>query len=198
VVRPVLEILRRSAPALRVELTVEDRIVDIVEVGADAGLRLEESLRDDMVAVRASAPFRFGPYASPRYLAERGAPRSVEQLAEHLGIGFRYPGSGRLYEWELQVGPRLVRVHPPHGVVVDAWGALRVAAVAGFGIAYFDAPSVADDVAHGRLVPVLPDHHPDGGAWSLYFPVRAQRQPKIRALVEAARAVATGAVRTPP
>jgi DNA-binding transcriptional LysR family regulator len=82
-VQPVLPRLLRAHPRLSVEVSVDDRLVDIVAERYDAGIRLSESIERDMVSVRICPPFRFVVVGSPEYLARRGRPRHPRELVEH-------------------------------------------------------------------------------------------------------------------
>jgi DNA-binding transcriptional LysR family regulator len=98
----VLPTFRKRHPRIDVEIVVEDRLVDIVGEGYDAGVRLTESIERDMVQVRLTDEFRFVIVGTPEYLSEHGVPRSPEDLLHHECITFRSPTTGALYAWELE------------------------------------------------------------------------------------------------
>src|SRR6201995_3743722 len=89
VIAPVLPRFRERHPRIEVEVSVEDRIVDIVAGGFDAGVRLTEIIQRDMVQVRLTDPFRFVVVASPAYLAQRGTPERPQDLLRHDCMTFR-------------------------------------------------------------------------------------------------------------
>ena len=82
-ITPVLPTFRARHPRIDVEVVVEDRLVDIVGEGYDAGVRLEESIDRDMVQVRLTDEFRFVIVGTPDYLARHGTPRKPEDLLRH-------------------------------------------------------------------------------------------------------------------
>lgn len=195
---PVLAELARRHPRLVVELHSNDAFVDIVAAGFDAGVRLGVALQQDMVGVRLTPPFRAVMAASPAYLAARGTPRTPDQLGAHNCIGFRQLASGRLYEWELNLGGRTVAVPTQGTAVVTDASVARELALAGVGIAYLFEPLVAADVQAGRLQQVLPDTALAEDGLFLYFPQRAALAPKLRAFVDVARELAGAAGLTAP
>jgi DNA-binding transcriptional LysR family regulator len=106
VIDPVIAKFRERHPRIEVELTLEERIVDIVGEGYDAAVRLSEAIERDMVQVRLTDPFRFVIVGSPAYVARRGAPQRPEDLLQHECITFRSQTTGALYAWELERGRR--------------------------------------------------------------------------------------------
>jgi DNA-binding transcriptional LysR family regulator len=102
VIVPVLPTFRERHPRVEVEVVSDERFVDIVAEGYDAGVRLSESIERDMVQVRLTAPFRFVVVGAPSYLARRGVPERPEQLLQHECITFRSSTTGNLYAWELE------------------------------------------------------------------------------------------------
>jgi len=190
-ITPVLVELARRHPELVVEVTSDDALTDIVAAGFDAGVRLGEMIAQDMAAVRLTPPFRAVLVAAPSYLAQRGEPASIDDLARHNCIGFRLLASGAVYAWELQDDGR--------DIAVDVHGSVRVSdplhardlALAGVGIAYLLEPLVADAVRDGRLQRVLPDSAIEEPGLFLYFPRRNAQAPKLRAFIDTAREVLT-------
>jgi DNA-binding transcriptional LysR family regulator len=189
VIAPVLPAFRARHPRIDVEVVTEDRFVDIVAEGYDAGVRLSESIERDMVQVRLTDPFRFVVVGAPRYLAERAAPERPEDLLRHDCITFRLT-TGALYAWELERGRRSWRV-PIRGGVVTNDTRLRIAlAERGVGLAYVMEPNVAEQLREGRLRRVLEPFAASVPGFFLYFPNRAQRSPALRLFVDAARELA--------
>jgi DNA-binding transcriptional LysR family regulator len=187
VIVPVLPTFRQRHPRIEVEVVSEERFVDIVAEGYDAGVRLSESIERDMVQVRLTAAFRFVIVGAPSYLARRGAPERPEQLLQHECITFRSSTTGNLYAWELERGRRNWRV-PVRGGVVTSDNQLSVAlAEQGAGLAYALEPAVAEQLASGRLERVLEPYAPSVPGFFLYYPSRAHSSPALRLFVETAR-----------
>ena len=188
VITPVLPVLRARHPRVEVEVVIEDRFVDLVGEGYDAGVRLAEALERDMVQVRLTEPFRFIVVGAPAYLAKRGVPRRPEDLLKHECLTFRGPTSGALYAWELERGRKSWRVPVRGGIVAEA-GYCVTLAEQGLGLAYMFEPFVADQLRDGTLQEVLAPFAPSVPGFFLYYPSRAQRSPALSLFVEVAREV---------
>lgn len=186
--RPLLVDYLAAHPHVDVEVSVDDRFVDIVRGGFDAGVRLGEAVAQDMVAVPLGKPWRFVIVAAPSYLRARGVPRRPEDLAAHDCIGFRGPSSGALYRWELERRGEARVVAVRGRVVCDDGEALRLAALDGLGLAYLPEATVEPSVRAGELTVVLEGWAPTGPGLTLYFPRRAQTLPKLRAFLDVVRA----------
>ncbi len=119
VIAPVLPTFRARHPRVEVEVVIEDRFVDIVAEGYDAGVRLSEAIERDMVQVRLTDAFRFVVVGAPGYLARHGTPQRPEDLLRHECITFRSQTTGALYAWELERGRRTWRVPVRGGVVTN-------------------------------------------------------------------------------
>ena len=191
----VLARLARTHPRLTVEVHTNDALVDIVAQGFDAGIRLGDAVQQDMVTVRMTPAFPAILVASPDYLATRGVPDRVADLAAHNCIGFRLLASGSLYEWELAEEGRAVSFKAGGTVVITDASFARDLALAHLGIAYIFEPLVREDIRAQRLRWLLPQAAIDESGLFLYFPQRASLAPKLRAFIEAARALASAAAR---
>jgi DNA-binding transcriptional LysR family regulator len=194
VITPVVPTFRERHPRIEVEVVIEERFVDIVAEGYDAGVRLSEAIERDMVQVRLTDAFRFVVVGAPGYLARHGTPQRPEDLLRHECITFRMRSTGALYAWELERGRRNWRV-PVRGGVVTNDNQLSVAlAEQGLGLAYALEPTVEEQLRTGRLQRVLESYAPTVPGFFLYFPSRAQRSPSLRLFVDAARELARHAV----
>ena len=187
IVTPVLPTFRERHPRIEVEIIVEERFVDIVAEGYDAGVRLTEAIERDMIQVRLTDPFRFVVVGSPEYLARHGTPQRPEDLLHHECITFRSQTHGTIYAWELERGRRNWRV-PVRGGVITNENQLSVAlAEQGVGLAYAVEPSISEQLRKGRLVRVLEAYAPSVPGFFIYFPSRAQRSPALRLFIETAK-----------
>lgn len=187
VIAPVLPAFRRQHPRIEIDVVADDRFVDIVAEGYDAGVRLSEAIERDMVQVRLTREFRFVVIASPAYLAERGTPERPEDLLRHECITFRSATTNALYAWELERGKRSWRV-PVRGGIVTNSTPLRLQLVEqGVGLAYVFEPMVEDALRSGRLVRVLEPYAATVPGFFLYYPSRTQSSPALRHFVDFAR-----------
>jgi DNA-binding transcriptional LysR family regulator len=187
VIDPVLPTFRSRHPRIEVEIVMEERLVDIVAGGYDAGVRLSEIIERDMVRVRLTDSFRFVVVATPEYLASQGTPQRPEDLLRHQCITFRSPTTQALYAWEFERGRRSWRVPVQGGVITNDGLLCASLAKLGLGLAYAPEPIVMDAVRDGSLVRVLEPYSPSVPGYFLYFPNRARRSPQLRLFVETAK-----------
>jgi DNA-binding transcriptional LysR family regulator len=184
---PALAKLLLDYPDIKVEISVDAGFVDIVEGRFDAGIRLGETIAQDMVAVRIGPDLRMAAVASHSYFAARGAPRSPQELASHNCINLRFPTLGGLYAWEFEKGGRALNIHVEGQVVVNDSDLARRAALDGCGIAFLPEDHVLADVEAGKLKRVLEDWTPPFPGYHLYYPSRRQQSPAFALLVDALR-----------
>jgi DNA-binding transcriptional LysR family regulator len=192
VVDPVLRALLARHPRLAIDVSVDDRFVDIVAERFDAGVRLSESIEPDLAAVRLTPPFRFVVVASPDYLAARGVPRAPDDLLEHDAIVYRSPTTGAIQRWDLERKGRTRLVAVRGRVTCNDARLLVRGALDGLGVAYVDEHSVRSHLESGALRLVLEAWAPRVPGFFLYFPRRSRGEPRLRAFVEVARAVLLG------
>lgn len=194
VITPMLPAFRARHPRVEVEVVAENRLVDIVAEGYDAGVRLHEAIERDMVQLRLTKAFRFIVVGAPSYLARHGTPQRPEDLLRHECFTIRMPSSGGLYAWELERGRRNWRV-PVRGGVLTNDRALTLALVEqGHGLAYVVEPAVKEQLRTGQLVRVLEEYAPTVPGFFLYFPSRAQRSGPLRLFIEVAKEFAVKTV----
>ena len=185
--KPLLSRMGRLYPELRIEVFVDDALSDVVAGGFDAGVRLGEMIAKDMVAVRLTPPFKAIIVAAPAYLAERGRPRRIEELARHNCIGYRLIRSEALYRWELRKSGRDIAVDVSGTTIVNDALQARELALAGIGLCYIFEPLVRADIRAGRLRQVLPETALEEPGLFLYFPRGASAAPKLSALIDTVR-----------
>jgi DNA-binding transcriptional LysR family regulator len=190
VITSVLPTFRTRHPRVEVEVVVEDRFVDIVADGYDAGVRLSEAIERDMVQVRLTDAFRFVVVGAPSYFKRHGTPQKPEDLLRHECLTFRAQSTGTLYAWELERGRKSWRVPVRGGVVTNDTRLRRALAEAGTGLTYVFEPDVREQLRTGGLKVVLEAYAPTVPGFFLYFPSRAQRSGPLRLFVEAARELA--------
>lgn len=183
----VLPFLQRY-PGMTVEIVTEGQLIDVVGAGFDAGIRLSELVPRDMIRVPIGADLRMAVVGAPGYLARHSAPVSPADLASHQCIRARFP-SGLPSPWEFARAGQAVSVAVPGALVLDDPSVMLEAARAGVGLAFLVAPSVADDVASGRLVRVLEDWTPPFPGLALYYAPGRHVPAGLRAFIELIREV---------
>ncbi|HEU4535758.1 MAG TPA: LysR family transcriptional regulator [Polyangiaceae bacterium] len=190
VVGPALPGLVAAHPRLKIEISVDNRLVDVVAGGYDAGIRLGEAIERDMVAARLTAPFRFVVVGAPSYLDARGRPSSPRALRRHRCVVFRAPSTGALLRWDLERQGRSYDVAVEGPIISDSAELMLRAARDGLGLAYLYEPMAAADIARGALEIVLEEYAPEVPGFFLYFPRSARQEPKLRAFLAHARRAA--------
>jgi DNA-binding transcriptional LysR family regulator len=184
---PRLADLLPAYPDIEVEIAIDTGFVDIVAERFDAGVRLGETIGQDMIAVRIGPDMRMAAVAAPTYLAVRQAAATPRDLADHRCINLRFPTHGGLYAWEFERDGRELSVRVEGQVIVNDIALAHRAALDGAGIAYLPEDYVADDLAVHRLVRMLADWCPPFPGYHLYYPSRRQLSPAMTVLIEALR-----------
>jgi DNA-binding transcriptional LysR family regulator len=155
---PLLEAYTRQHPAVNVELDLSPRVVDLYGEQIDAAVRIGV-LPDSSLVARPLGFLSSGLYATPAYLKAAAAPTSPQDLARHMCVRLRSGDAGRT--WRLIPAPGLAREPSSIGIdgrfVAGSISMVRELVLRGAGIGAIDKLIVHDDVAQGRLVPVLPD-----------------------------------------
>lgn len=174
-------------PEVRVEIEATSSLTDFVARGFDAALGIGEFFDRDMIAVRVSRPFDWVVAAAPAYLRRHGSPQVPEDLTQHACINFWRTTTGELYRWEFQRDGQALSVLPGGSLVVNDGGLARSLARQGMGLIYSFDLILAEDLAQGRLEPVLQDFAPARDSMVLGFPRASRNQPKLRAFIDICR-----------
>ncbi|WP_426703127.1 LysR family transcriptional regulator [Rhodanobacter sp. Col0626] len=181
----ILDYLQRH-PQMKVDIVSEAKLVDIVALGFDAGIRLAESVPQDMVAVPLSPDLRMVVVGSPAYLAAHGVPQSPADLSSHQAVRMRLSHGG-LYHWELEHRGEALAVDVPGRLLLDDPQLMRQAARAGMGLAFLSEWHIRDELARGELIPVLQDWCPPFPGLRLYYPGHRHVPAGLRALIDLVR-----------
>ncbi|WP_261533863.1 LysR family transcriptional regulator [Burkholderia multivorans] len=174
-------------PEIRLELVVEESFVDILEVGCDAGIRYDERLEQDMIAIPIGPRSqRFATAAAPDYLDRRGRPNHPSELLHHACLRGRF-ASGSMPLWEFERDGEVVRVDPSGPLVVQIGGAVDLvveAARSGLGIVHLYEEWLRPHLDSGALEPVLERWwRPFSGPY-LYYPGRRLVPAPLRAFID--------------
>jgi DNA-binding transcriptional LysR family regulator len=173
-------------PSISVDLTVDDGLADIVEGGFDAGIRYEENLAADMIAVQLGRTQRYALVAAPTLLARRGRPKGPLDLEDMPAIRHQFP-SGALLEWEFERDGIVTRIDPRDRLICNHAPIEVAAAIDGGGALLTFADYVAQAVADGRLVRLLSEWLPPFAAPLLYYFSGRQVPPPLRAFIDYVR-----------
>ncbi|MBY5699870.1 LysR family transcriptional regulator [Rhizobium leguminosarum] len=169
-------------PDMSLDLVTDNRLVDVVADGFDAGIRLREAVPLDMIAVEFGGDTRFVAVASPAYLAAHPAPQTPDELRTHACIRFRLP-SGKLFRWEFEKYGHELAVDVPGALTLDHVELMAQAAAKGLGIAYVSDRTAGPFLESGALVTVLDDWCPAIPGLCLYYPGHRHVPQGLRAFI---------------
>jgi len=179
---PLVARLMARHPELQVDLTLEDRMVDLVAEGHDVAVRIGRPADSSLIA-RKLAPSRRVVVASPDHVARHGAPQRPEDLRDHPCLRYAYMLRGD--EWALcGPGGREATVRVGGRLRANNGDALRCAAEAGLGVALMPTFIVGESLRAGRLVRLLPGWSDEEGVVCAVWPTSRFLSPKVRALVD--------------
>lgn len=183
---PRLAAFLRDNPDVRVELTENDGLVDIVAGGFDAGVRLHEFVPEDMVAVPLGPALRGMIVASPGYLAQHGTPLHPRELLAHQCVRFRF-ASGHLYKWQFERDGESMELDVQGRLTLSEQTTIVRAVLDGLGIAYVLEDAARPWLQSGQLVSMLEDWSPPFPGFVLYYPRQRQMTSALRAFVDLLR-----------
>lgn len=183
VLMPLVAEFARRYPDINVEVTTDDRLVDIVKGEFDAGIRLSTTVEKDMIAVPIGPKVKICVVATPEYLSRHPAPADPRELVNHQSVIFCYP-SGRPYYWEFYGPEGRMEVAPCGNITLDCMDAILEAVLCGAGIGYLYHQQVAAHLESGRLVPMLEAWLPELPPLQLYYPGRQYMPGPLRAFLD--------------
>jgi DNA-binding transcriptional LysR family regulator len=188
-------------PDIRLEVVTEDSFVDMLAASCDAGIRYDDRLEQDMIAVPIGPRIqRFAAAASQAYLDRTGRPEHPRELLDHACLRGRFP-SGAMLPWEFERDGEVVRVDPAGPLIVRAGGAIDLAvdaAIAGAGIIYLFEDWLRLHLASGVLEPVLEPWWQSFSGPFLYYPGRRLVPAPLRAFIDFVKALADPKASTEP
>lgn len=187
VVLPRLDPLLHRYPELKIEVSTDYRMVDIVAERYDIGVRWGDQVEKDMVAVRMTAEQPMAIAASPAYLAAHGTPRTPQDLLRHNCITLRLASSGGIYAWELEHEGRKTEAKVTGQAVFTSVYPMLQAAVAGHGLVFLTAELVEPHVQAGRLTLVMLEWCPLFPGLHAYYTSRRNPTRALTSVIEALR-----------
>jgi len=183
----ILPAFLAAYPDIMLEVVAEDGFVDVLAAGCDAGIRYDERLEQDMIAVPIGPRIqRFAAAAAPAYLARRGRPAHPRELLQHDCLRSRF-SSGAMPPWEFERAGEKLRVDPASRLIVRAGASSDLAvdaAIAGAGIVYLFEDWLRPQLDSGALEAVLADWWPSFSGPFLYYPGRRLLPAPLRAFVD--------------
>ncbi len=187
IILPALKRLLIDNPDIKVDMTIDYGLADVVADRFDAGVRLGGDIAKDMIAVRIGPDTPMAIVGSPDYFQGRPVPASPAQLTDHRAINLRLPTSGTLNGWRLMRGGRETRVRIDGSLVLNTIDLILDAALEGLGLAYLPLDQVQPHLEAGRLTRVLARFTPDLPGYHLYYPHRRHASAAFALFVETLR-----------
>ncbi len=184
---PVIERFSPRYPDIRIEITTDQTLTDIVSARHDAGVRSRGLIEKDMVSVRIGPDIRMAVVGSPAYLAAHPPPGRPEELSEHACLHLRLPDHGEVARWIFRKGSRERRVTTRGALVLSSTTPLLTAAAAGLGLAWLPVDMARAQLEAGTLVTVLDDWSHSFEAHHLYYPSRRHPSAAFSLLLAALR-----------
>lgn len=189
---PIVESFLKAHPGIALEVTTDDSFIDVLAAGFDAGVRYDERLEQDMIAVPIGPRMqRFAAAAAPSYLAAHGRPEHPKDLLGHACIRHRFP-SGVTPPWEFERAGETVRIAPTGPLTASTIDLELGAAIAGLGVICSFEEWLAPALASGALRPVLEDWWQSFSGPFLYYAGKRHMPAPLRAFVDFIRDRAKG------
>ncbi len=181
-------------PDIRLEIVTDDSFVDVLAAGCDAGIRYDERLEQDMIAVPIGPRVqRFATAASPAYLDRRGRPQHPRELLVHACLLGRFASGRTTAPWEYELDGEVVRVDPVGPLIVSVGGSIDLAvdaAIAGTGLISLFEDWLRPHLDTGALEPVLEPWWQSFPGPFLYYPGRRLVPAPLRAFIDFVKVLA--------
>ncbi len=184
----ILPVFMAVYPDIQVEIVADDGFVDMVASGCDAGIRYDERLEQDMIAVPIGPRVqRFATAASPAYLDAHGRPSHPRDLLAHACLRGRFTSGALNSPWEFERDGEIIRIEPQGPLIASVAGAVDLlvdVAVAGGGIIFLFEDWLRPAIDRGALEAVLPDWWQAFSGPFLYYSGRRLVPPPLRAFLD--------------
>jgi DNA-binding transcriptional LysR family regulator len=174
-------------PELRIEININNRLVNIVTERYDAGVRLGDQIARDMVAVRIAPDLRMAVVGAPDYFSGKPKPRQLHDLTGHNCVNLRLSTHGGLYAWEFVRESKKLEVQVQGQVICNTTLQMLTAALEGHGLAYIPEDLAQPHIEQGHLVRVIDEWCPSFTGHHLYYPSRRQVSPAFALVVDTLR-----------
>ena len=184
--QPVLPIFVDRYPDVEIDISANNRMIDVVGSGFDAGIRYGGTVPEDMIAQRLSADIRWIAAASPAYLERFGRPEHPGELRDHRCVRIKL-GNDQIYDWEFERDGEEISVETPGQVTIDESHTAIGLGVSGVGVIYGSEPVLRPHIESGALEVVLEDWASTGPGYHIYYPSRRHVPTGLRLLIELIR-----------
>jgi DNA-binding transcriptional LysR family regulator len=180
---PNLPAFRTAYPHIKLDVILTDRLVDMTGEGIDIGIRIGE-LRDSELAVHGLAPFRIAAFASPGYVQAHGMPSDPHELERHGCLKYAFESYPEPNLWVFTKGDARIEINPPHALTINDTTSLINLALIDAGVVLTGEVNVANEIAAGRLLRLLPDYDGPARPLNLLFHRRRLLSPRERVFID--------------
>ena len=185
---PVLPVFVDRYPDIELDISVSNRMLDVIDGGFDAGIRYGGTVPEDMVAQRLSPDIRWIVVGAPNYLETFGRPERPEDLAGHRCLRFRL-GNDTLYRWEFDKDGETLNLSVPGTLTLDESHLITAAMTGGAGLMYGPEPLLRAQLDAGTAVEVLAEWSSMGPGFYIYYSSRRQVPTGLRLLIDLLREI---------
>ncbi len=180
---PTITAFMRAWPDIEMDLDFTDRLVDVIDEGFDAVVRTGE-IDDSRLMTRILGTYRYRLVGSPSYFARHGTPQTVADLSGHRGLRHLFPSTGKVEEWPLHFDGKSNSPAIKTAAVASAIEPLIHLAEEGIGLACLPDFAIRDQLADGRMIPVLDEAVQHSGSFRILWPSSRHLSPKLRVFVD--------------
>jgi len=180
---PLVDEFCRQHPGVQPDIQLDDRIGNWVQDRVDVGFRIGNQPEEGVIG-RRLFPLQLIICAAPGYVAEHGAPNTLEDLSAHRCSVFRHPTTGRLLPWTVKIDGEVVTRDVPPGLSTNDSELEAEAVLSGQVIGQLAGISAARHIREGRLIPLLPAHLDDSKSVFVYYGSRTSQPTRVRAFID--------------
>lgn len=177
------EAFQQRYPDVQLDVQFDDHFTDLVTERADVGFRGGPQPSGGSIA-RRLLPIQLIICASPDYIRRNGAPRTIDDLMQHRCTGYRRANTGKMAQWQFQVGAELVYRDVPSVISVNDTAMETQAVLSGLGIGQLGSFDATPHIRSGRLVPLLTKHVSEYGAIYIYYGHRTEQPLRVKAFID--------------
>ncbi|RKP53578.1 LysR family transcriptional regulator [Pararobbsia silviterrae] len=180
---PFFEAFQAHYPDVQLEVQFDDQFTDLVTDRADVGFRGGPPPSGGSIA-RRLLPIQLIVCASPGYIERHGAPRTVDELAQHRCTGYRRANTGKLAQWQFRIGDEIAYRDVPPAICVNDTEMETQAVLSGLGIGQLGSFNATAHIRSGRLIPLLTEHVTEYGAVYIYYRHRTEQSLRVRTFID--------------
>lgn len=180
---PYFEEFQRLYPDVQLEVQFDDHFTDLVTERSDVGFRGGPPPSGGSIA-RRLVPIQLIVCASREYIERHGAPRTIDELAQHRCTGYRRANTGKLAQWQFRVGDEIVYRDVPPVICVNDTEMETQAVLSGLGIGQLGSFNATPHIRSGRLVPLLTQHVTEYGTVYIYYAHRTEQPLRVKTFID--------------